>query len=158
MPGRISRMVPRMWLMPRGRARAESFWNRATLTAIVGSIAWVIGKGLALSVCSLIKAFAGYNIKREHHGIGRSPPTPARFKKDRCAAKQKTLNHWVGGSIPTRCMPHYRRFKYGLLGATVCFLSHFIEFRGYAIPGLSLPYRSIRLWLLLGHAFATSLS
>jgi hypothetical protein len=37
---------------------------------------------------------------------------------------------WVGGSIPTRCMPHYQRFKYGLLGATVCFLSHFIEFWG----------------------------
>ena len=38
------------------------------------------------------------------------------------------------------------------------FLATFIEFRGYAIPGLSLPCRSIRLWLLLGHAFATSLS
>ena len=45
-------MVPGMWLMPRGRARAESFWNSATLTAtaVVGSIAWVIGMGLAMFI------------------------------------------------------------------------------------------------------------
>jgi hypothetical protein len=55
-----------------------------------------------------------------------SPQTPLEVRKGLTRRlKQKTLNHWVVGSIPTRCMPKFQRLTIDSVRSLEGRLGHF---------------------------------